>query len=175
MNLLNLLLAAIVKTFVQINKPSHKGENQMLRNIKKVLAIACVTLAVGAVTIPNLVSAQNTTQNQSEKGRVRKGDAWKNLNLTEAQKAQIKTIRESAKTQSQNVLTAEQRAKIAEARQSGDRKGVRKSLNLTDAQKQQMKAIGESTKAQIKNVLTPAQQQQMEQMKLDRKQNRGMR
>lgn len=175
MNLLNLLLAAIVETFVQINKPSHKGENQMLRNIKKVLAIACVTLAVGAVTIPNLVSAQNTTQNQSEKGRVRKGDAWKNLNLTEAQKAQIKTIRESAKTQRQNVLTAEQRAKIAEARQSGDRKGVRKSLNLTDAQKQQMKAIGESTKAQIKNVLTPAQQQQMEQMKLDRKQNRGMR
>ena len=175
MNLLNLLLAAVVKTFVQINKPSHKGEHQMLRNIKRVLAIACVTLAVGAVTIPNLVSAQNTTQNQSEKGRVRKGDAWKNLNLTEAQKAQIKTIRESAKTQSQNVLTAEQRAKIAEARQSGDRKGVRKSLNLTDAQKQQMKAIGESTKAQIKNVLTPAQQQQMEQMKLDRKQNRGMR
>ena len=175
MSLLNLLIAMIVKTFVQINKPSHKGKNQMLRNIKKVLAIACVTMAVGAVTIPNLVSAQNTTQNQSEKGMGRKDDAWKNLNLTEAQKAQIKTIRESAKTQSQNVLTAEQRAKIAEARQSGDLKGVHKSLNLTDAQKQQMKAIGESTKAQIKNVLTPAQQQQIEQMKLDRKQNRAMR
>ena len=169
MSLLNLLIAAIVKTFVQINKLSHKGENQMLRNIKKVLAIACVTMAVGAVTIPNLVSAQNTTQNQSEKGMGRKDDVWKNLNLTETQKAQIKTIRESAKTQSQNVLTAEQRAKIAEARLSG------KPLNLTDAQKQQMKAIGESTKAQIRNVLTPAQQQQIEQMKLDRKQNRAMR
>ena len=166
---MNLLIAAIVKTLVQINKPSHKGENQMLRNIKKVLAIACVTMAVGAVTIPNLVSAQNTTQNQSEKGMGRKDNVWKNLNLTAAQKAQIKTIRESAKTQSQNVLTAEQRAKIAEARLSG------KPLNLTDAQKQQMKAIGESTKAQIRNVLTPAQQQQIEQMKLDRKQNRAMR
>jgi Spy/CpxP family protein refolding chaperone len=63
---------------------------------------------------------------------------------------------------------------MEQARQSGDRKGVRKSLNLTDAQKQQMKAIAEDTKAQMKNVLTPAQQQQLEQMKQQRQSNRGM-
>jgi Spy/CpxP family protein refolding chaperone len=63
---------------------------------------------------------------------------------------------------------------MEQARQSGDRKGVRKSLNLTDAQKQQMKAIAEDTKAQMKNVLTPTQQQQLEQMKQQRQSNRGM-
>ncbi|WP_103670071.1 Spy/CpxP family protein refolding chaperone [Pseudanabaena sp. BC1403] len=145
----------------------------MFRNIKKLLAIACVTVAVGAVAIPNLVAAQNTTQNSTEKRKPRQGEGWKQLNLTEAQKAQMKSIRESAKARSQAVLTAEQRAIMEQARQSGDRKGVRKSLNLTDAQKQQMKAIAEDTKAQMKNVLTPAQQQQLEQMKQQRQSNRG--
>ena len=151
--------------------------NIKIVSIKKLFAIACVSVAVGAVTIPNLVSAQNTTQNRTEnRAEKRMGceGGWKKLNLTDAQKAQLKTIRESAKTQSQNVLTAEQRAKIAAARQSGDFKGVRKSLNLTDAQKQQMKAITESTKAQMKSVLTPAQQQQLEQMKQERQNRRAM-
>jgi len=144
----------------------------MFRNIKSLLAIACVTVAVGAVAVPNLVAAQNTSQNSSESRKPRQGEYWKQLNLTEAQKTQMKSIRESAKARSQAVLTAEQRAIMEKARQSGDRKGVRKSLNLTDAQKQQMKAIAEDTKAQMKNVLTPAQQQQFEQMKQQRQENR---
>ncbi|GBO54345.1 hypothetical protein APA_2293 [Pseudanabaena sp. lw0831] len=166
------MIVALVKTLVQIIKPSHKGENQMFRNIKKLLAIACVTVAVGAVTIPNLVSAQNNNPNRAENMQKRQ-DALKQLNLTEAQKTQMKAIHESAKARHQSVLTAEQRAIMEQARQSGDRKGVRKSLNLTDAQKQQMKAIAEDTKAQMKNVLTPAQQQQLEQMKQQRQSNRG--
>jgi Spy/CpxP family protein refolding chaperone len=146
----------------------------MFRNIKSLLAITCVTVAVGAVAIPSLVAAQNTTQNSTEKRKPRQGEGWKQLNLTEAQQTQMKAIRESAKARHESVLTAEQRAIMEQARQSGDRKGVRKSLNLTDAQKQQMKAIAEDTKAQMKNVLTPAQQQQLEQMKQQRQSNRGM-
>lgn len=147
----------------------------MFRNIKSLLAIACVTVAVGAVAIPNLVAAQNTTQNSSEKHKPHhQGGGWKQLNLTEAQKAQMKAIRESAKTRSQSVFTPEQRAIMEQARQSGDRKGVKKSLNLTDAQKQQLKAIAEDTKTQMKNVLTPAQQQQLEQMQQQRKDRRSM-
>jgi protein CpxP len=162
---LNLLIVILVKTLVQKIKPFkkfHKRGNKMFRNIKKILAIACVTVAVGAVAIPSLVSAQNTTQNSTEKRKPHQGHGWKQLNLTEAQKAQMKTIRESAKTRSQSVFTPEQRALMAQARQSGDRKGVRKSLNLTADQKQQLKAISGDTKTQMKNVLTPAQQQQLE-------------
>jgi protein CpxP len=168
---LNLLIVALVKTLVQITKPSHKGENPMFRNIKKLLAIACVTVAVGTFAIPSLVSAQNSNPNRTENMKKRQ-EALKQLNLTEAQKTQMKAIHENAKARRQSVLTAEQRAVMEQARQSGDRKGVRKSLNLTDAQKQQLKAIAEDTKAQIKNVLTPAQQQQLEQMKQQRQANR---
>ncbi len=163
---------ALVKTLVQIIKPSHKGEIHMFRNIQKVFAIACVTVAVGTVSIPNLVSAQNTTQNRTENHKPHQG-AFKQLNLTEAQKTQMKAIHESAKNRRQSVLTPEQRAIMEQSRQSGDRKGVRKSLNLTEAQKQQMKAIAEDTKAQMKRILTPAQQQQLEQMKQQHQSNRG--
>jgi periplasmic protein CpxP/Spy len=169
---LNLLIVATVKTLVQIIKPSHTGKNQMFRNIKKVFAIACVTVAVGAVAIPSFVSAQNTSQNSTENRKPHQG-AFKQLNLTEAQKTQMKAIHESAKARRQSVLTSEQRAIMEQSRQSGDRKGVRKSLNLTEAQKTQMKAIGEDTKAQMQKILTPAQLQQLEQMKQQRQSNRG--
>jgi len=146
----------------------------MFQNIKKVLAIACVTMAVGALTVPNLVSAQNSAQQTASRvEKNKRGDGWKKLNLTDAQKAQLKTIHENAKTQRQSVFTPEQRAKLEQARQSGDRKGVWKTLNLTDAQKQQMKAIGQSTKTQVQAVLTPAQQQQLAQMRQDRKSDRN--
>jgi len=144
----------------------------MFRNLKKVLAIACVTMAVGAVTIPNLVSAQTSTPDSTsrpERHKPHDGGVWKKLNLTDAQKAQLKTIHENAKTQRQSVFTPEQRAIMEQARQSGDRKGVRKSLNLTDAQKQQLKAIAQDTITKVDNVLTPEQKQQLAQFRQDRK------
>ncbi len=155
-----------VKTPVQIIKPSTKGENQMFLNIKKLAAIACVSMAVGVATIPSIVSAQNSSQPSStETRKPHNGNGWKKLNLTDAQKAQMKTIRENAKTQTDAVLTPEQRDILQKSHQSGDHKGVWKSLNLTDAQKQQLKTIRENTQAQMKSVLTPEQQQQVSQMK----------
>jgi len=147
----------------------------MIRNIKNLLAIACVTVAVGAVTIPNLVSAENTTQNTSQTRKPHRGEGLKKLNLTDTQKTQIKSIHESAKARRQNVFTAEQKAILAKARESREGKGVRKQLNLTDAQKQQLRAIGEDTKTQVKAILTPEQQQQMAQNKQQRQQNRQER
>ncbi|MBD2177461.1 hypothetical protein H6F42_11110 [Pseudanabaena sp. FACHB-1998] len=149
------------------------------QDIKKVFAIACVSMAVGAATLPSLVSAQNSTSNsnstQTEKRKPRQGDAFKKLNLTDAQKAELKRIRESAKTERRNVLTPEQRAKIEQALQSGDRKGVRKELNLTDAQKQQMRTIGQETKKKVEGVLTPEQKQQLEKMRQERQSQRNNR
>ncbi len=149
----------------------------MLRNIKKFLAIACVTVAVGTVAVPNLISAQNTntTPNSTEKYKSRKGEAMKQLKLTKEQKAEMKKIREKAKADRRNILTAEQRAKMEQARQSGKREGVTKSLNLTDAQKEQMKTIGTSTKTQVQDILTAEQKQQLEKIRQERKSQRGDR
>jgi len=151
----------------------------MFQDLKKVLAIACVTMAVGATTIPSIVSAQDATQPSTstrlEKRKPHQGGEWKKLNLTDTQKAQLKTIWENAKTQRQNVFTPEQRAMIEQARQSGNRNGIRKSLNLTDAQKQQLKAIAQNTKTQVDNVLTPEQKQQLAQFRQERKERRSNR
>lgn len=154
----------------------------MLRNIKmglvkNLLAIAVVGLSLGAVAIPSFAqsSVDSSSSNTSTMRKPRQGGAYKQLNLSEAQKAQLKTIHQNAKAQRQTVLTVEQRTKIAEARQSGNRKGVWKSLNLTEAQKQQMQAIGANTKTQVQSVLTPEQKSQLEKIRQERKAQRGNR
>jgi Spy/CpxP family protein refolding chaperone len=180
---LNLFILANVQTFAQIIKPSIKRGKPMFLNItkdiKKVFAIACVSIAVGAATLPSLASAQNSTQNnnstQTEKRRPRQGDAFKQLNLTDAQKAELKKIRESAKTERRNILTPEQRAKIEQALTSGERGGSRKDLNLTDAQKQQMRSIGQETKKKVDGILTPEQKQQLEKIRQERQSQKNNR
>ena len=141
----------------------------MFLNIKKVFAIACVTVAVGAASVPSSVFAQNTTQNQSANRRPRQGEAFKQLNLTDVQKSAMKQIRENAKIQRQNVFNAEQLDKIAKARQSGDMKGLRGSLNLSADQKQRMEAIRVESKRQVGEVLTDVQKQQLLKMRQARK------
>lgn len=147
----------------------------MLNNFKKIAAIACATIVVGAASLPSFVSAQTSMPNRMENRKPRGEGGWKKLNLTEAQKTQMKSIHDSAKARREAVLTAEQRAIIAQARQSGDRKGVMKSLNLTEAQKQQMKAIMQESKMQMENVLTAEQKQQAAKFREERGSRRGMK
>ena len=93
-----------------------------------------------------------------------RGEVWKELNLTDTQKQQLKTIRANTRQQMQSILTDEQRAKLESAGQSGDRKEVMKSLNLTDAQKQQMRDIRKKSREQTLAILTPEQRSKFEQL-----------
>ncbi|WP_055077021.1 Spy/CpxP family protein refolding chaperone [Pseudanabaena sp. 'Roaring Creek'] len=138
----------------------------MLNNFKRIFAVVMLSTSLGSITIPSIVSAQSnpdrgtptSTQNHREGG-------WKKLNLSDAQKQQLKMIRASTAQKVQSVLTEEQRSKIATAKQSGDRKGVWKSLNLTADQKQQIHDIRKSSREQSLAVLTPDQRTQLQQMK----------
>ncbi|MGG6296877.1 hypothetical protein ACQ4M4_20980 [Leptolyngbya sp. AN02str] len=59
-------------------------------------------------------------------GGRRGGGPFGALDLTEAQRTQLRSIMESAREQSQNVLTADQRQQLEQMRQSrGDRRGPR--------------------------------------------------
>jgi protein CpxP len=82
------------------------------------------------------------------------------LNLTDAQKTQIKQIHESARTQINGILTPDQQTKIQQAKQQH----TRPQLNLTDDQKAKIRAIKQNSQSQIKALLTPAQQQQLQQL-----------
>ncbi len=88
-------------------------------------------------------------------GRWMKGNR---LNLTDAQKAQMKQIQESARQQMDAVFTPEQKEQMRLARQNRQRP----NLNLTDAQKAQLKAIQDQIRSQMDAILTPEQKQQMQ-------------
>ena len=57
-------------------------------------------------------------QEQHREGRGKRGDIFASLNLTQAQKDQIKQIRESSKQQMQAVLTPEQQAQMKQMREN---------------------------------------------------------
>lgn len=101
----------------------------------------------------------------------RGGGMMEKLNLTEAQKAQMQTIRESQRAKRDALLTGEQKAELQQARQERRKP----NLNLTESQKAQMKAIWQETKAQMDALLTAEQKQQLEQLRQERRQNRPMR
>ncbi len=129
---------------------------------KTLSALAGLTLLAGGIAAPVLAQTTNTPQNNVEQHHKRGGDDWAaKLNLTDAQKAQIKSIRQAERTETQSIFTTEQQAQLAQAKANH----TRPQLNLTDAQKQQLRAIHQKYKAQFEALLTPEQQQQIQQFK----------
>ncbi len=82
------------------------------------------------------------------------------LNLTDAQTAEIEAIRTAARSQAEAVLTPEQQAIVANS--DSPREAMR-SLDLTDAQRQQLRSIHEDSHQKINAVLTDEQRQQLPQ------------
>ncbi|MBD2532955.1 P pilus assembly/Cpx signaling pathway, periplasmic inhibitor/zinc-resistance associated protein [Nostoc flagelliforme FACHB-838] len=138
------------------------------------LTLSATSFAVHAQTAsPSPVLLAQTPQRQ-------KGP-WKDLNLTDAQKTQIQTIRRDSRAKFEAVLTPEQKVKLEAAkqarqaqrqagqgqRQPGQRrgKGDFADLNLSETQKTQMRQIRESEKQQIQAVFTPEQLQKLEQFR----------
>lgn len=145
-------------------------------NVKRFLLLPgalAIALSYAAPMLP--VVAQSPTP--SAAGQYQKRGV--NLNLTADQKAQLKQIRESTRTKIEAILTPEQKAQLAAAkqqRQQGQRgqkaRGMWASLNLTADQKAQIKSIRQDAKQQMDAVLTAEQRQQLEQARQQRQQRR---
>ncbi|MDX2239171.1 MAG: hypothetical protein NW224_00635 [Leptolyngbyaceae cyanobacterium bins.302] len=96
------------------------------------------------------------------------------LNLTEAQKTQMKQVREETKAQIEQVLTPEQRTQMQALKQSGGKKaGGLQSLNLSEAQKQQIRQIRESSQQKMEAILTAEQRALMQQQRQNWQQRRS--
>ena len=89
------------------------------------------------------------------------------LNLTDAQKAQIKQIRLSTQKQINGILTPDQQKQKQQARQQH----TAAKLSLSNDQKAQIKKIRQDEKSQIEAVLTTSQKQQLQQLRASRQQN----
>lgn len=111
-------------------------------------------------------------------GNGRGGDkVMKELNLTDAQKAQIKQIRDAFKQQNSSQIAQlkslrDQMKAAREAKNTDQMKSLRDQMKTA---MEAMKPAHEKLRADIAAVLTPEQRAKLEQLKADRKENRGER
>ncbi|KAM3092326.1 hypothetical protein ACKFKG_22990 [Phormidesmis sp. 146-35] len=98
------------------------------------------------------------------------------LNLSADQKAKMKAIRETTRTQIDGVLTDAQRTQLQSEQGQGMKRGRGlRSLNLSADQKARIKTIMEAARRDREAILTPAQLEQMRQFQSQRRANRPAR
>lgn len=159
----------------------------------KLMPMLAGVLVLGAVAVPFAVNAQAKSSAQpllaqAQPGQQRQGKEgkWAKLNLTDAQKEQMRAIKQETRAQIQEVFTPEQRAQLETMKQNRQaqngqgqarqgRRGGMASLNLTDDQKARIKQIMETQKSRMDQVLTAEQRQQLEQMRSQWQQQRQQR
>lgn len=148
--------------------------------MKKVFGLGLfLGLSLGANA---LLFAQDNTQNNSSDKMNRRGAAgkmrgerrgigeFKNLNLTDQQKEQIKKIRESARA---NQAGADETRQLMTARRRGTLTADQQ--NRLNALREQRRAESEKINQQIQAVLTAEQRNQLAQTKQNRAGNKGMK
>jgi periplasmic protein CpxP/Spy len=163
----------------------------------KLMPMLAGVLVLGAVAAPFAVNAQANPSAQRLLAQAQQGQRqgkegkWAKLNLSDAQKQQMRQIKEETRAQIEAVLTSEQRAQMETMKQNrqgqnengqrqarqgqGLRGGMMASLNLTEEQKASIQQIMQSQKTRMDQVLTAEQRQQMEQMRSQWQQQRQQR
>lgn len=149
--------------------------------------IAVVLVALGAIFVVGQTSEGTKREGWGKKGMHRGGKMhhgggmmFRGLDLTDAQKEQIKAIHEANKPAMQPLMEAmkQNRQKFREARKAGNTDQA--ALDAIKAERsqifEQMKPLRESVKAQTLAVLTDEQKTKLEEMKqkrIERFKNRG--
>ncbi|XHX80743.1 MAG: hypothetical protein RBJ76_12660 [Stenomitos frigidus ULC029] len=155
-------------------------------NVKRFLFLPGALAIALSAAVPMLPVAAQTQTQTPPAGQYQKRGA--KLNLTEAQKAQLKQIREATRSQIDAILTPEQKAQLDAAKQQRQQRqagqpgqlgqpgqkprGKWAALNLTADQKASMQAIRQDAKQKMDAVLTAEQRQQLEQRRQQRLQKR---
>ncbi len=158
-----------------------------------IASISAIALA-GSIAVAQTVTTDQNTQQQGSRmerhggrgkhggrgwGGMRQGGFFKQLNLTEDQKAKMKQIRESF-AERNKPLREELRAKRQELRQASEGGTFNEALatqKLTEMASLEAKLMGERAKLhqETLSVLTAEQKAQLEQSKAQFKGRRGQR
>jgi periplasmic protein CpxP/Spy len=154
-------------------------------NTLAIAALSVIALAAGSIAIAQSVNTGQGTQVQRH-GREHMGQGWrgmregalfKQLNLTEDQKAKMKQIRESF-AERNKPLMEQLRAKHQELRQANEGGTFNEALatqKLTEIAPLEAKLMGERAKEhqEVLSVLTAEQKAQLEQARAQFKTRRG--
>jgi periplasmic protein CpxP/Spy len=134
-----------------------------------------LTFAAGAVLLTAPVLSQSAQARDGQGGgRMERG--FKDLNLSESQKNQMKALREAGRAEMERIFTPDQQAKLKAAKaegKRGDRKALMASLNLTEAQKTAIKALKQRQRLSMEAILTPEQKTKLEQKRSEMKARYG--
>ena len=142
------------------------------------LSVAAVPLMVKADAIHN--GYPLVAQAQQQKPH-KKGGLWSKLNLTDAQKQQMRQIEQDTKKQIEGVYRPDQLAKLQAAKsqrqqeQRINRRDLMQSLNLDEGQKARIKQIREAQKAKMEGILNDDQKKLLEQQRTQWQQKRQQR
>jgi Spy/CpxP family protein refolding chaperone len=148
-----------------------------MMKLNKLMSVFASLVAVSVVAVPFTVKADAIHNGQpllaqaQQNSHKKEGGRWAKLNLTDAQKQQLRQIEKDSRQQIEGVYTPQQLAQLKAARtqhqqgQHTNRRDLMKSLNLTDSQKAQIKQIITAQKAKMDSVFTPEQRQQLEQQR----------
>jgi Spy/CpxP family protein refolding chaperone len=133
----------------------------MMNKLAKLLPLLSIVLAIPTLAV---VAHARPHQDGGRIAEIGMGHHMDDFNLTAAQKTKMEQLRQSARTQIDGVLTAEQRQKFQQiASQHQARQQAGEGLNLTADQKLKMKAIHQEHQKQFQAILTPAQLAQLKQ------------
>jgi Spy/CpxP family protein refolding chaperone len=112
-------------------------------------------------------------------GRGARGEAgvFQKLNLTDAQKAQIKAVRETSRAQNKAFFESARNTfqQFRDAKKANDTARVESLEPQLEANRTQMQQLRRQERTQILAILTPEQRAQYEAFKIERESRRGNR
>ena len=120
-------------------------------------SLAAIALIAAPFTLARVADAQTDAQDSGRRG----GHHLEQLNLSEAQSSQIEAIRTETRSQTEALLTPEQRETLAA---SDSPKRAFRALDLSDDQRSQIRSLREGSRDQINAILTEEQRQQLSEM-----------
>lgn len=141
-----------------------------MTHIRSALVAALVTLggaAIAGAQAPAQAPAQGTHQHargQRKFGRQLGKQLFKGIQLSDAEKANVKAVREKYAPQ-MKALRAQfkpQMQQARQARQRGDTAALKSMWSQTSAQRDQMKKLLESERNDIRNALAPEHRAQFD-------------
>ncbi|HEY9668134.1 MAG TPA: hypothetical protein V6C91_15085 [Coleofasciculaceae cyanobacterium] len=153
----------------------------------KLMPMLAGAVALSAVIVPFTVNAQTNPSAQPLLAQAQQRQGKKaRLNLTDAQKLQMREIKEQTRAQMQAILTPEQQQRLealkqerqgqnAQGQNRQGRRNLMAELNLTEEQKAQIQELMQQQKARMDAVLTAEQRQEMQQMRQQWEQRRQQR
>ena len=137
---------------------------------KWMTGIAILTLGASLAVAAPIDGSGNWGKHEGRGGRHHRGAGFEKLNLTDAQKEQVRAIRKESRQQNEAFFTTarDTMKELRAARKANDTARVEALKPTLQSQRAQMKQIRQADEQRIAAILTTEQRTQWEQLKAER-------